>query len=63
MPRANAKKITVDYICEDLGINRSTFYEWRQKGRAPKCFRIPNGDLRIYLSDYENWLAAREDSA
>lgn len=63
MPRANAKKITVDYICEDLGINRSTFYDWRTKGRAPKCMKLPNGDLRIYLSDYEKWLNALENVA
>ncbi|MFF4415224.1 helix-turn-helix transcriptional regulator [Streptosporangium sp. NPDC001559] len=63
MPRASAKKITVDYICKDLEISRSTFYDWRTKGRAPKCTKLPNGELRIYLTDYENWLADREDAA
>ncbi|MFF4413224.1 helix-turn-helix transcriptional regulator [Streptosporangium sp. NPDC001559] len=63
MPRASAKKITIDYICEDLGISRSTFYDWRAKGRAPKCTKLPNGALRVYLTDYENWLADREDAA
>ncbi|MFE3854898.1 helix-turn-helix transcriptional regulator [Streptomyces griseorubiginosus] len=40
---------------------RSTFYEWRQKGRGPRCIRLPNGSLRIRRSDFENWLMDCED--
>ncbi|MFI6887993.1 helix-turn-helix transcriptional regulator [Streptosporangium canum] len=59
MPRA--EKLTIADICEDLDISRSTFYDWRQKGRAPKCMKLPNGDLRVRRTDYDRWLASLED--
>lgn len=61
MPRA--EKLTIADICEDLDISRSTFYDWRQKGRAPKCMRLPNGDLRVRRADYDRWLAGLEDAS
>lgn len=61
MPRA--EKLTIADICEDLDISRSTFYDWRQKGRAPKCMRLPNGDLRVRRADYDRWLASLEDAS
>lgn len=56
-------KLTIDEFCADLAISRSTFYDWRKKGTAPRCIRIPNGALRIRRADYENWLTDREDRA
>jgi excisionase family DNA binding protein len=41
------EKLTIAQICADLAISRRTFYEWRAKGRAPKCIRLPNGALRL----------------
>ncbi|SMD14212.1 transcriptional regulator, AlpA family [Kibdelosporangium aridum] len=57
------KHIKVAQICADLGISRSTFYEWRAKGRAPRCSRLPNGEIRVSLTVYEEWLASLEESA
>ncbi|WP_329151173.1 helix-turn-helix domain-containing protein [Streptomyces sp. NBC_01456] len=57
------EKLTITYICTDLGVSRSTFYDWRQKGRAPRCIKLPNGDLRILRSDYDHWLDDRGDRA
>ncbi|MEV6864073.1 helix-turn-helix domain-containing protein [Streptosporangium subroseum] len=59
MPRA--EKLSIADICEDLDISRSTFYDWRQKGRAPKCMRLPNGDLRVRRAEYDRWLSSLED--
>ncbi|MEU7042855.1 helix-turn-helix domain-containing protein [Streptomyces varsoviensis] len=56
-------KLTVDELCTELRIARSTFYDWRQKGRAPRCLRLPNGALRIRRGDLENWLTDCEDHA
>lgn len=53
-------KLTVAEFCEDLGISRRTFHEWRAKGRAPRCLKLPNGDLRIRRVDFEAWLAQCE---
>jgi predicted DNA-binding transcriptional regulator AlpA len=55
--------LTVDQLCTELQIARSTFYDWRAKGRAPKCHKLPNGDIRIRRADYERWLADLMDAA
>lgn len=31
-------------------------------GYGPKFFRLPNGEIRIRRSDYEDWLRAKIDS-
>lgn len=58
-----AQKLTVDEVCAELQVARSTFYDWRQKGRGPRCIRLPNGSLRIRRADFENWLMDCEEVA
>ncbi|MGW6462176.1 helix-turn-helix transcriptional regulator [Streptomyces sp. NPDC055078] len=55
------QKLTVDEVCDELQISRSTFYDWRQKRRGPRCIRLPNGSIRVRRSDLENWLTDCED--
>ena len=55
--------LTLAEVCEELQISRSTFYDWRQKHRAPRCIKLPNGDLRIRRNDLDHWLDDREDGA
>jgi predicted DNA-binding transcriptional regulator AlpA len=58
-PKANSRRterLTVAEICADLKISRSTFYDWRAKERAPRCIRLPNGELRVCQAEYERWL-------
>ena len=55
-------KLTLAQLCEELQIARSTFYDWRAKGRAPKCIKLPNGDLRVRRADLDRWLAAHEEA-
>jgi excisionase family DNA binding protein len=56
-------KLTIAEVCADLGVSRRTFYEWRAKNRAPRCITLPNGSLRVRRSEYQRWLAAREEAA
>jgi excisionase family DNA binding protein len=56
-------KLTIAEVCADLGISRRTFYEWRAKGRAPRCITLPNGSLRVRRSEYQRWLTSREEAA
>jgi predicted DNA-binding transcriptional regulator AlpA len=44
-----------------LGISRSTFYDWRAKGRAPKCIKLPNGEIRVRRGELDRWLTSREE--
>lgn len=60
-PRGTADKLTLAQLCDELQIARSTFYDWRAKGHAPRCIKLPNGDLRIRRADLEAWLADHED--
>ncbi len=55
--------MTIAELCEELGISRSTFYEWRAKRKAPPCLKLPNGDLRIKRIDFEDWLVSLEEGA
>ncbi|MFE0267253.1 helix-turn-helix transcriptional regulator [Nocardiopsis alba] len=55
--------LTVDEFCEDIGIARSTFNDWRAKGRGPKCAKLPSGKLRIRRSEAEKYMAALEDAS
>ena len=55
--------LTVDEVCAELGVARRTFYEWRAKGVAPRCIKLPNGALRVRRSDLDDWLEARYEEA
>ncbi|WP_166353618.1 helix-turn-helix domain-containing protein [Phytoactinopolyspora limicola] len=59
--RQPRRHLTVADICEELGISRSTFYEWRAKKTAPPCFKLPNGEIRIRRDDLERWLEGRTE--
>jgi predicted DNA-binding transcriptional regulator AlpA len=56
------KHLTIADLCQELGVARSTFYDWRAKRRAPRCIKLPNGDLRIRRIEFERWLAEHEDN-
>jgi predicted DNA-binding transcriptional regulator AlpA len=55
--------LSIADVCDELGIARSTFYDWRAAKKAPKCIKLPNGDIRIRRSDFEAWLASLEEGA
>ncbi|MCX5153036.1 helix-turn-helix domain-containing protein [Streptomyces sp. NBC_00291] len=55
--------LTLSEVCDELGIAKSTFYDWRQNKRAPRCIKLPNGDLRVRRSELELWLSECEDAA
>ncbi|MCF3102942.1 helix-turn-helix domain-containing protein [Streptomyces roseoverticillatus] len=61
--RAQDEKLTVKEVIVDLKIAPSTFYRWRRLGKAPRSIKLPNGDVRIRRSEYDRWLAEREDAA
>jgi excisionase family DNA binding protein len=48
-------------VCEQLGVSRSTFYDWRQARKAPRCIVLPNAQIRVRQGDLDDWVAAHED--
>ena len=51
--------MTVPEILAALGgsVSRDTFYKWRQTGKGPRCFSLPNGELRCTVADFTEWLS------
>ena len=45
------------------GVSRRTFYRWRELRIAPRCIRLPNGELRVRRDALEDWLKDRAEGA
>ena len=58
---ARMSHLTILDLCEELGIARSTFYDWRSAHKAPRCIKLPNGGIRIRRIDLDQWLSEHED--
>ena len=61
MPRD--EMLTIAEVCRELRISRSTFYDWRAKHRAPRCLKLPNGDLRVRRSELLRFMDVCEEAA
>jgi predicted DNA-binding transcriptional regulator AlpA len=57
------ERLTIADVCAELDITRSTFYDWRAKGKAPRCTRLPNGKIRIRRADLVEWENALGEAA
>ncbi|WP_152364917.1 helix-turn-helix transcriptional regulator [Microlunatus speluncae] len=60
-PAEPKRHLTIADICAELDVPRSTFYDWRAKKTAPRCVKLPNGQLRIRRADFEAWIDARTE--
>jgi len=56
-------KLTVNEVCTELHISRSTFYFWRQTRKGPVCIKLPNGELRVRRTDLDSWLDKHAEAA
>lgn len=64
MPSASTRTLlTVKGFCAEIGVVRSTFYEWRAKQSGPRCIKLPNGEIRIRRSEVGRWLEGLEDDS
>jgi hypothetical protein len=63
--RELAPLMTVPEILAALGgsVSRDTFYKWRQTGKGPRCFSLPNGELRCTVADFTEWLNGLQGAA
>jgi predicted DNA-binding transcriptional regulator AlpA len=65
---ARDELITLNQLLAELGegdqpLPKSTFFDWRAKGRAPRAIKLPNGALRFRRSEVERWLKSYEEAA
>ena len=56
-------QLTIAQVCEELNVSRSTFYDWRAKGKAPRCLKLPNGEIRVRRNELDRWRANYEEVA
>ncbi|WP_040477359.1 helix-turn-helix transcriptional regulator [Longispora albida] len=56
-----ADLLTIDEVIAILRVPRSTFYYWRQRRRGPVSIKLPNGDVRISRSEFEQWLVSHQE--
>ena len=62
--RPGDELMTVAEMCCELGgVSRRTFYRWRELGVGPECLKIPNGELRVWRSDFLAWLEGFREGA
>ncbi len=54
--------LTISDVCAELEVARSTFYGWRASRTAPRCIKLPNGEIRVRRVDLEKWLENLEDN-
>jgi predicted DNA-binding transcriptional regulator AlpA len=47
--------LSVEEVCAELGVGRSTFADWRVKGTAPRCKRMPNGRVIVRRDWLDEW--------
>jgi predicted DNA-binding transcriptional regulator AlpA len=57
------KHLTIAELCTELGVARSTFYDWRAARKAPRCLKLPNGEIRIRRIDLDRWLDGLTEEA
>lgn len=60
---AGDELMTVPEVLAELKIPRSTWYQWRQNGRTPRVYKLPNGELRVRRSALDDWLSELESEA
>lgn len=61
MPRTD-ELLTIEQVLAELGgVSRRTFYRWRELGRAPKGLKLPNGEIRIWRSEFSAWLTSLKE--
>ncbi|MFH8365568.1 helix-turn-helix transcriptional regulator [Streptomyces sp. NPDC018031] len=62
MARERADLLTVRQVLEELGgVSKRTFYRWRELQLAPRCIRLPNGELRVRRDVLDSWLEDRAE--
>jgi predicted DNA-binding transcriptional regulator AlpA len=56
--------LTIGQVLSELGgVSRRTFYRWREVGRAPHGLKLPNGEVRIWRSEFADWLKSLNEEA
>lgn len=58
---AKQEHLKLPEVLAEIGTSRAAFYRWRARGLAPKCHKLPNGQLRFKRADLDAWWAQYEE--
>ncbi|GAA2103715.1 helix-turn-helix domain-containing protein [Kitasatospora saccharophila] len=60
---ARQQRLTLSEVLDEIGLSRAAFYRMRARGKAPKCAKLPNGQIRITREALDDWWAEQEGRA
>ncbi|WP_437086737.1 helix-turn-helix transcriptional regulator [Streptomyces sp. enrichment culture] len=52
--------LTMVEALAELRMSRAAFYRLRARGNAPRCLKLPNGQIRIRRVDLDAWFEGCE---
>ncbi|MDT0451953.1 helix-turn-helix transcriptional regulator [Streptomyces hesseae] len=60
MSRTRHETLTLPEVLAEIRMSRAAFYRMRARGKAPKCLKLPNGQIRVRRADLTAWFDACE---
>ncbi|WP_327328661.1 helix-turn-helix domain-containing protein (plasmid) [Streptomyces sp. NBC_01210] len=54
------RMLTMVEALAELRMSRAAFYRLRARGNAPRCLKLPNGQIRIRRTDLDAWFEGCE---
>ncbi|MFE3786411.1 helix-turn-helix transcriptional regulator [Streptomyces goshikiensis] len=54
------RMLTMVEALAELRMSRAAFYRLRARGNAPRCLKLPNGQIRIRRADLDAWFEGCE---
>ncbi|MFE5770720.1 helix-turn-helix transcriptional regulator [Streptomyces sp. NPDC056485] len=54
------RMLTMVEALAELRMSRAAFYRLRARGNAPRCLKLPNGQIRIRRADLDSWFEGCE---
>ncbi|MFE9699460.1 helix-turn-helix transcriptional regulator [Streptomyces sp. NPDC006270] len=54
------RMLTLVEALTELRMSRAAFYRLRARGNAPRCLKLPNGQIRIRRADLDAWFEGCE---
>lgn len=60
MARTRESHLKLADVLNELDMSRAAFYRLRARGEAPRCLKLPNGQLRFRQHDVDTWLDSCE---
>ncbi|WP_028815082.1 helix-turn-helix transcriptional regulator [Streptomyces flavidovirens] len=60
MAAPTTRMLTMVEALAELRMSRAAFYRLRARGKAPRCLKLPNGQIRIRRADLDAWFEGCE---